>query len=35
LPDQAIATMRQTGVDTMSNYMETSQGDLAVHVSEC
>ena len=33
--DQAIATMRQTGLDMGSAYKETSQGGLAVHVTEC
>jgi L-serine dehydratase len=33
--DDAIATMRQTGLDMHSKYKETSQGGLAVHVTEC
>ena len=33
--DDAIATMRQTGLDMRSEYKETSQGGLAVHVTEC
>lgn len=33
--DQVIETMRQTGLDMMSNYKETSQGGLAVNVPEC
>ncbi|MCC6720107.1 MAG: L-serine ammonia-lyase [Acetobacteraceae bacterium] len=33
--DQAIATMRQTGLDMHSKYKETAQGGLAVHVTEC
>jgi len=33
--DQAIATMRQTGLDMHSHYKETSQGGLAVSVVEC
>lgn len=33
--DQVIATMRQTGVDMQSIYKETSQGGLAVNVTEC
>ncbi|KAJ3122865.1 hypothetical protein HK100_011812 [Physocladia obscura] len=33
--DQVIATMRQTGIDMMSKYKETSQGGLAVNVPVC
>ncbi|KAL0084891.1 L-serine ammonia-lyase [Phycomyces blakesleeanus] len=33
--DQVIETMRQTGVDMMSKYKETSQGGLAVNVPMC
>jgi L-serine dehydratase len=33
--DQVIATMRQTGADMMSKYKETSQGGLAVNLTEC
>ena len=33
--DEAIATMRQTGLDMHSKYKETAQGGLAVHVTEC
>lgn len=33
--DAAIETMRQTGVDMLSKYKETSQGGLAVNVTEC
>jgi L-serine dehydratase len=33
--DQVIATMRQTGADMQSKYKETSQGGLAVNVTEC
>ncbi|MCW3475062.1 L-serine ammonia-lyase [Limobrevibacterium gyesilva] len=33
--DEAIATMRQTGLDMHDKYKETSQGGLAVHVTEC
>ncbi len=33
--DEAIATMRQTGMDMRSEYKETSQAGLAVHVTEC
>lgn len=33
--DQCIETMRQTGVDMMSKYKETSQGGLAVNVPVC
>lgn len=33
--DQAIETMRQTGVDMKSKYKETSRGGLAVNVVEC
>jgi L-serine dehydratase len=33
--DEAIATMRQTGMDMRSEYKETSKGGLAVHVTEC
>lgn len=33
--DQVIETMRQTGLDMMSKYKETSQGGLAVNVPMC
>jgi L-serine dehydratase len=33
--DQVIETMRQTGVDMMEKYKETSQGGLAMNVVEC
>jgi len=33
--DQVIATMRQTGLDMSNHYKETSQGGLAVNVTEC
>jgi L-serine dehydratase len=33
--DGVIETMRQTGVDMQSKYKETSQGGLAVNVTEC
>ncbi|KAI9288797.1 L-serine ammonia-lyase [Umbelopsis sp. AD052] len=33
--DQVIETMRQTGLDMMSKYKETSQGGLAVNVPVC
>ena len=33
--DNAIETMRQTGIDMLSKYKETSQGGLAVNVTEC
>ena len=33
--DQAIETMRQTGLDMKSKYRETSRGGLAVNVPEC
>jgi L-serine dehydratase len=33
--DTAIETMRQTGVDMLSKYKETSEGGLAVNVTEC
>jgi len=33
--DQVIATMRQTGHDMSHRYKETSQGGLAVNVTEC
>ncbi len=33
--DSAIETMRQTGVDMLSKYKETSEGGLAVNVTEC
>lgn len=33
--DQAIETMRQTGMDMLDKYKETSQGGLAVNVPEC
>ena len=33
--DHVIATMRQTGADMQSKYKETSQGGLAVNLTEC
>ena len=33
--DKVIATMRQTGADMQAKYKETSQGGLAVNVTEC
>jgi L-serine dehydratase len=33
--DQAIETMRQTGMDMLTKYKETSLGGLAVNVPEC
>jgi L-serine dehydratase len=33
--DMAIETMRQTGLDMMTKYKETSQGGLAVNVTVC
>jgi L-serine dehydratase len=33
--DQVIATMHQTGLDMSQHYKETSQGGLAVNVTEC
>jgi L-serine dehydratase len=33
--DQAIATMKATGEDMLSKYKETSQGGLAVNLTEC
>jgi L-serine dehydratase len=33
--DMVIETMRQTGIDMMSKYKETSEGGLAVNVVEC
>ena len=33
--DNAIETMRQTGQDMLSKYKETSQGGLAVNITEC
>ena len=33
--DTAIETMRQTGADMMTKYKETSEGGLAVNVTEC
>ena len=33
--DMVIETMRQTGIDMMSKYKETSEGGLAVNVIEC
>jgi len=33
--DKVIATMRRTGADMSSKYKETSQGGLAVNVTEC
>lgn len=33
--DQAVETMRQTGMDMLDKYKETSTGGLAVNVPEC
>jgi L-serine dehydratase len=33
--DEALATMRQTGLDMSGKYKETARGGLAVHVTEC
>lgn len=33
--DNAIETMRQTGIDMLSKYKETSEGGLAVNLTEC
>jgi len=33
--DQVIATMRQTGLDMQSKYKETSEGGLAINITEC
>ena len=33
--DMAIETMRQTGLDMMTKYKETSEGGLAVNVTVC
>ena len=33
--DTVIETMRQTGLDMMTKYKETSEGGLAVNVIEC
>ena len=33
--DQVIDTMHQTGLDMKTKYKETSQGGLAVNVTEC
>jgi L-serine dehydratase len=33
--DKVIRTMRETGRDMQSKYKETSQGGLAVNVTEC
>ena len=33
--DKVIATMKQTGKDMLSIYKETSQGGLAVNITEC
>jgi L-serine dehydratase len=33
--DQAINTMRETGLDMSDKYRETSRGGLAVNVPEC
>lgn len=33
--DEAIETMRQTGLDMQTKYKETSRGGLAVNVSDC
>lgn len=33
--DQVIKTMRQTGLDMSTSYKETSEGGLAVNVTEC
>jgi L-serine dehydratase len=33
--DTVIETMRQTGLDMMTKYKETSEGGLAVNVTIC
>jgi len=33
--DQVIRTMRQTGLDMQSKYKETSEGGLAINITEC
>jgi L-serine dehydratase len=33
--DAAIATMKATGADMLTKYKETSQGGLAVNMTEC
>jgi L-serine dehydratase len=33
--DQVMRTMRQTGLDMQSKYKETSQGGLAINITEC
>lgn len=33
--DQVIETMRETGLDMQSKYKETSQGGLAINITEC
>ena len=33
--DAAIETMRQTGTDMLSKYKETSEGGLAINLTEC
>jgi len=33
--DQVIRTMRQTGIDMQSKFKETSQGGLAINITEC
>jgi L-serine dehydratase len=33
--DQVMRTMRQTGLDMMSKYKETSEGGLAINITEC
>ncbi len=33
--DQVMATMKETGHDMSSRYKETSQGGLAINITEC
>ena len=33
--DEVIKTMRETGLDMQSKYKETSQGGLAINITEC
>jgi L-serine dehydratase len=33
--DHVIRTMRQTGLDMQSKYKETSEGGLAINITEC
>ena len=33
--DQVVETMRQTGLDMLDKYRETSRGGVAVNVPEC